>query len=264
MERSEAVEQMPSLDGQDSDFSKDGPGFHDLKDGRDRSDWPYWEAWKQLNDFYWDKCVGGQHSMAPFATVLREISYIPKTVLEIGIRHMHSTVPLLMGKLDFLWDWWRTEEVDQVQKVYSCDIEQLPSHKWLQDLLPQLWEAAYKSSTDWFPPRNAGTLIVDGHHTYSQVSAELKHLTPFLAEGALVFFHDTTTFGSFGGGLPHQKTGKGKELGIRPAIDEWVVKQELSEGRLWCVEGVYAKEPGALLMHNRRHADDFADWRKDK
>ena len=247
MERSEEVEQMPGLDGEPWHFDKDLIGSQTREwDEIDRSGWQYAKACAHLNKFFWRNCVRGKHSMSPFARGLRDMSYTPRPVLEIGIRHMHSTVPLLLGKLDFLYDHWTTPEAEETQPVYSCDIESLPNHKWLQDLLPQLWVPEYKRSTSWHPPTGAGALIVDGHHTYTQVKAELEHLGDHLEEGSLIFFHDTITFGSVGGGLGHQM--KGKDLGIRPAIDEWMIAQA-EQDKPWHLEAVYAQEPGALVIH---------------
>lgn len=246
MERSKTVDHMPHLDGSPVHFDRENVGLFKEWDEIDRSSWPYADACKELNSFYWDRCVKGGHSMSPFAHVLREMSYLDSPVLEIGIRNMHSTVPLLLGKLDFLYDHWTTPEADLTQPVYSCDIESLPSHKWLQELLPYLWVPQYKRSTSWMPPLNASVLVVDGHHTYTQVKKELNHLECHLSDTAQVFFHDTITFGSVGGGLRHQM--KRKDLGIRPAIDEWMISQA-NEGKPWHLEAVYAKEPGALVIH---------------
>lgn len=181
---------------------------------------------RNLQDFFLRKCVQGKHSMAPFAETLRSLAGEHQHVAEIGIRWCAATVPLLLG-------------LPKDGRLYSCDIEHLANPQdWVLEQCPT-WSRHYISSLEWEWPCEMDMLLIDGHHTFEQVQGELDRFADRVRR--TLVFHDSIAFGSQGGGLPSQT--KGRSLGIRPAIDNLMIRDSS-----WQIHAHDTRMPGLLTL----------------
>jgi len=142
--------------------------------------------------------------MAYHLPALRALATRGANAVELGVKRGASTTALLLG----------------CRKVISYDIVETKQARELEKLAGESWSYRIQDSRT-AEPTVADLLFIDSLHTYDQVKAELAQHGDSVRR--YIAFHDTITFGSVGA---EGETGRHSmgTLGIRPAIDEWMIR----------------------------------------
>jgi len=168
-----------------------------------------------LQSMYEAHCRAGT-AMSPHLPRLRELASDSISAVEFGVKRGASSTALLLG----LGEMGRLTSYDILATADALALKSIVGHRWTY--------LVEDSARAIVPPANL--MFFDSLHTYDQVAAELRHVSPI---ARYLVFHDVTTFGEVGaeGETGRQSwtyvAGKGSvpsgHFGIRPAIDDFMI-----------------------------------------
>lgn len=175
-----------------------------------------------IEKVYQVHCESGT-AMAAHLPVLRSLAAGCSSAVEFGVKRGGSSSALLLG----------------CGKVTSFDIVLNKRAVELKRLAGDAWDYRIESSLT-AEPVGADLLFIDSLHTYSQMAIEISRHGPYAHK--YIAFHDTITFGSVGAA---GETGKHEPdvLGIRPAIDEFMVRYPH-----WKIAAHHVNSHGLLIL----------------
>ena len=167
---------------------------------------------------------GIQSDINEHMPVLYQLALRCKTITEFGVGYGRSTRAFIASLLatEGELNSYEIKILDGVKELFArAEKANLQAYFHLQNVLG----GVEIKPTD--------LLLVDSHHTYTQVFSELQmhgnKVNKYIA------FHDTITFGEVG-----QDNGS---LGIRPAIDDWMEKN-----KEWIIKEELLNNNGLLIL----------------
>lgn len=120
--------------------------------------------------------------MVPYCDILKQFATYhlpgqPITIFEIGVRRGASTISLLNGLNNRLFE--------PRGDMWSCDVT---DRAYISN--DDKWNFIYQASQDieWSDPIDI--LMIDGEHTYKAVKRDYEKYEPFVKEGGLIILHD--------------------------------------------------------------------------
>lgn len=177
-----------------------------------------------IEEMYLQKC-NTPSDINQLLPIIREVASRSQSCIEFGVRDPTSTYALLMG----------------CNKVTSYDIERHPNVSRVEALAPNF--KFIEASVLDVEIEETDCLLIDTHHKYSQLSAELALHAQKVKK--FIVMHDTTTFGfrdeSEYKDQPKEVYGTGP--GLNKAIEEF-----LQANQNWRIGFVTQKNNGLTIL----------------